>query len=80
MPTPHRQRPSRSRPSPVAPPHTEGAAEGPEQAPERNLLLFGIATLLLATPLYEIWLPGPWWSPFLLWALAIAAIPLGRRG
>jgi len=45
---------------------------------ERALLLFGLAVVLIATPVRAIWLQT-WWSPFAFWLSMIALMALLHR-
>lgn len=42
---------------------------------ERALLIFVVATVLMATPVRALWLQT-WWSPFVFWLSMIAVIAL----
>ena len=42
---------------------------------ERALLLFVVATVLIATPVRALWLQT-WWSPFVFWLSMIAIVAL----
>jgi hypothetical protein len=45
---------------------------------ERALVLFVVATVLIATPVRALWLQT-WWSPFAFWLLMIAVMALLHR-
>jgi hypothetical protein len=45
---------------------------------ERALLLFVIATVLIATPVRALWLQT-WWSPFAFWLSMIVVMTLLHR-
>ncbi|MBW1757175.1 MAG: hypothetical protein JRJ80_13515 [Deltaproteobacteria bacterium] len=45
---------------------------------ERALLLFGVALVLIITPVRALWLQT-WWSPFAFWLSMIAVVALLHR-
>jgi hypothetical protein len=45
---------------------------------DRALLLFGVAVVLIATPVRALWLQT-WWSPFAFWLSMIALVALLHR-
>ena len=42
---------------------------------ERALLVFVVATVLIATPVRALWLQS-WWSPFAFWLAMILVVAL----
>jgi len=56
---------------------------GPVRVSERAGIIAAIGFLVFGTPLRALWshAAAPWWTPFALWALLIAAIAINvRRG